>query len=171
MKFENILTIALIFASIIQFYLSFIKGRSRQNNYGDMLLKLNMDMFKRNFLAALLIGICIYFVYVFIKNNFSVLGMLIVMYFLLSIYDFSKTKIITSKGIGQKSFYSNSYYNFTKWSEIIDWQWSKEKQNSLLIKIQKEKMVLNKEWTVLNFEKEKVSKLFEDNVKNKELPN
>ncbi|AKN31186.1 hypothetical protein Ccar_10120 [Clostridium carboxidivorans P7] len=170
MKFENILTIALIFASIIQFYLSFIKGRSREDNYGDMLLKLNMDMFKRKFLAALLIGICIYFVYVIIKNNFSVLGILIVMYFLLSIYDFSKMKIITSKGIGQKSFYSNSYYNFTKWSEIIDWQWSKEKQNSLLIKIQKEKMVLNKEWTVLNFEKEKVSKLFEDNVKNKELP-
>lgn len=170
MKFENILTIALIFASIIQFYLSFIKGRSREDNYGDMLVRLNMDMFKRNFLAALLIGICIYFVYVIIKNNFSVLGILIVIYFLLSIYDFSKMKIITSKGIGQKSFYSNSYYNFTKWSEIIDWQWSKEKQNSLLIKIQKEKMVLNKEWTVLNFEKEKVSKLFEDNVKNKELP-
>lgn len=169
MKFENILTIALIFASIIQFYLSFIKGRSREDNYGDMLVRLNMDMFKRNFLAALLIGICIYFVYVIIKNNFSVLGILIVIYFLLSIYDFSKMKIITSKGIGQKSFYSNSYYNFTKWSEIIDWQWSKEKQNSLLIKIQKEKMVLNKEWTVLNFEKEKVSKLFEDNVKNKEL--
>ncbi|AKA67938.1 hypothetical protein [Clostridium scatologenes] len=170
MKFENILTAALIFASIIQFYLSFIKGRSREDDYGNMLLKLNMDMVKRKFLAALLIGICVYFVYVIIKNNFSVLGIFIVMYFLLSIYDFSKIKIITSKGIGQKSFYSNSYYNFTKWSEIIDWQWSKEKQSLLLIKIQKKDMVLNKEWNVLNFEKEEISKLFEDNVRSKGLP-
>ncbi len=164
MKFEDLLKIALICASVIQFYLSFIKGRNRGKEYGDILLKLNMDNFKRKFLAALLIGICIYFVYAMIKNQFSIVEVFIVAYFLLSIYDFSKIKIITSKGIGQKSLYSNSYYNFTEWNKVIKWQWSEKNKNMLLISIKKEHGVVTKEWQVLNFEKETIKNIFEENV-------
>jgi zona occludens toxin (predicted ATPase) len=169
LKFEDLLKIALIAASIIQFYLSFVKGRNKKGEYGNILLKLNMDGNKRRFLAVLLIGICGYFIYVIIKNNVSTLGMLIVIYFLLSIYDFSKMKIITSEGIGQKSFYSNSYYNFTQWNKVVEWQWCQEKQNLLLIKIQKKSKISNKQWTVLNFERETINKIFQENAKNKEF--
>ncbi len=169
MKFEDLLKIALIFASIIQFYLSFVKGRNKKGKYGKILFKLNMDANKRRFLAILLAGVVGYSFYVTIKNNVSTLGIFIVIYFLLSIYDFSKMKIITSEGIGQKSFYSNSYYNFTKWNKVVEWKWCPERQNLLFIKVQQKNKVVNKQWIVLNFEKEAINKIFEENVKNKEF--
>lgn len=82
-------------------------------------------------------------------------------YFLLSIYDFSKLKIITSAGIGQKSFYSNSYYNFTYWNNVIEWNWSKDKENLLIFKVKKNEKIQTKDWMVSSSERKSIDELFE----------
>lgn len=161
MGFEELLKIALIVASVLQFFLSFIKGRSINKEYGDKLFILNLGYAKRRFLALLFIGLIVYFIYVIITGYFTVLGIFIVVYFLLSIYDFSKLKIITSTGIGQKSFYSNSYYNFTDWSSIVEWNWSEHKENLLIFKIRKNEKIQTKDWIVLASEKEAINELFQ----------
>lgn len=161
MDFEDLLKIALALASIIQFFLSFIKGRSSEKDYGEVLVKLNLSMGKRKFLAFLFVGLIIYLGYVMVTGYFSILGILIIIYFILSIYDFSKLKIITSKGIGQKSFYSNAYYNFTCWSEVIEWTWSDKKENLLIFKINNNKKIETKDWQVLSLEKNDVHNYFE----------
>lgn len=129
--------------------------------YGDKLFVLNTGYAKRRFLALLFIGLIAYFIYVIITGYFTVLGIFIVVYFLLSIYDFSKLKIITSTGIGQKSFYSNSYYNFTDWNNIVEWNWSKDKDNLLIFKIRKNEKIQTKDWMVLASEKEAINELFQ----------
>jgi hypothetical protein len=159
--FEELLKIALIVASVLQFFLSFIKGRSINKDCGDKLFVLNIGYAKRRFLALLFIGLIAYFIYVIITGYFTMLGIFIVVYFLLSIYDFSKLKIITSTGIGQKSFYSNSYYNFTDWSSIVEWNWSKDKENLLIFKIRKNEKIQTKDWMVSNSEREAINELFE----------
>lgn len=161
MKFEDLLKIALVIASIAQFFLSFVKGRSMNKDYGNKLFTLNMGYAKRKFLALLFVGIIAYFAYTTVTGYFNILGILIVVYFLLSIYDFSKLKIITSTGIGQKSLYNNAYYNFTDWSSIVEWNWSKDKENLLIFKIRKKNRVETKDWLVLSSEKETVKELFQ----------
>lgn len=161
MEFEELLKITLIAASVVQFFLSFIKGRSRNKDYGEKLFILNLGYGKRKFLALLFIGLIVYLIYIIITGYFTVLGTFIVIYFLLSIYDFSKLKIITSIGIGQKSFYSNSYYNFTEWSNIVEWNWSKDKDNLLIFKIKKKEKIQTKDWIVIASEKEAINELFE----------
>lgn len=161
MKYEELLTIALSVASVIQLFLSFLKGRSRNKDSGDILAKLSEQSIKRKFLALLFIGLIGYLAYVIVTGYFSVLGIMIIIYFLLSIYDFSKSKIVTTKGIGQKSLYSNTYYNFAYWSDIVEWKWAGNKENLLLFKIRKKDKIETKDWQVSSLEKENINSFFE----------
>lgn len=166
MKFESLLKITLVIASLVQFFLSFVKARSNRKDYGVRLFTLNMSYTKRKLLALLFVGIIMYFAYIIVTGNFNILGMLIVVYFLLSIYDFCKLKIITSEGIGQKSFYSNAYYNFTNWSDIFEWNWSKDKKNLLIFKVKKNSRIETKDWLVSNSEIESIDQLFQKYTNN-----
>ena len=123
--------------------------------------KLSEHNIKRKFLALLFIGLIGYLVYVIITGYFSILGVMIIIYFLLSIYDFSKSKIVTTKGIGQKSLYSNTYYNFTYWSDIVEWKWAGNKENLLLFKIKKKDKIETKDWQVSSLEKENLNNFFQ----------
>lgn len=160
LSFERILLIVLTIASICQLYLSFIKGRASSKEYGEVLLKLSISNTKRKFLALLFLGLLVYLIYIIVTGYSSVLGIMIVVYFLLSIYDFSKEKIITDIGIGEKSLYSNSYYNFSMWQDIEEWQWPDNNKNELLFKIKKKGRVEVKYWQISSFEREKIHELF-----------
>ncbi|MDW8801960.1 hypothetical protein P8V03_12455 [Clostridium sp. A1-XYC3] len=160
LSFEKMLLIVLIIASISQLYLSFIKGRAPRKDNGEILLRLSASDIKRKFLAILFLGLMGYFIYVIITGYFTALGVMIVVYFLLSIYDFSKEKVVTDKGIGQKSLYSNVYYNFSYWKDIEEWHWSDKKENQLLFKIKIKDKVETKDWQVSSLEKEKIEELF-----------
>ena len=161
LKFDDFLKVVLIIASFAQFFLSFVKGRGINKDYGDKIFTLNMGYVRRRLLASLFIGLMAYFAYIIITGYFNILGILIVVYFLISIYDFSKIKIITSTGIGQKSFYSNAYYNFTEWNNIVEWNWSKDRKNLIIFKVKKKDRIETKDWLVIDSEKKIVDELFQ----------
>lgn len=158
------LTIVLIMASSTQFFLSFIKGKANKKDYGEVIFRLSILSIKQKFLAMLFAGLLAYSIYVVITGYFSTLGVMIIIYFLLSIYDFSKLKIITTKGIGQKSLYNNAYYNFSYWSDIVEWSWSEHKKNLLLFKIRKGDKIQTKDWEISFVEKEKINELFQQHL-------
>lgn len=131
MDFEKILQIVLVIAIIVQFFYSFILERRKNKYVGNELMTLKRSQIKQSFILLLIIGIVSYMVYAFFKGTTSKIGLLIVIYLLLSIYDFTKLKIITDKGIGKKSIYDGSIYNFVCWEDITRWEWHPKHPNLL----------------------------------------
>jgi len=165
MSYEKMLMLILAFVSVIQFYLSFIKGRSSIKDFGKEIYRLRINAMKQGFLGLLFVFILFYLFYSFIKSNFSTLGILIVIYVLLSIFDFSKVKVITDKGIGQKNFYNKQFYNFTLWNDMTAYEWSSSRQTMLIYKFNKKGKVLANDWEVCLNDKDEVERLFKENVK------
>lgn len=164
MYFDNVLKIMLSMALIAQFFLSFVKGRSFKKDYGKNIVILEWSSEKRKALSLIFIGLVIYIIYILVTGYFSMLSVLIVAYILVSVYDFSKIKIITSKGIGEKSFYSNAYYNFTYWENIVQWKWMENRKNILIFKLKRKNKIKTKDWKVLPSEIKEVEKCFSTNA-------
>lgn len=167
MNYEKILLIVLIFACFAQFYLTFIKGRSSVKDFGKEIFRLRVNAMKFGLLGLLFVFIMFYLFYSLIKSNVSVLGLLIVIYILFAILDFSKIKIITDKGIGQKSLYYKGLYNFSLWENIEEYKWHEKTETMLIFKIHKDDKLLVKDWEVSIMDLEDVEKIFKENVKNK----
>ena len=167
MSYETILTVVLIFACFIQFYLTFIKGRSNVKEFGNEIFRLKVNAFKFGLLGLLFVFIMFYLFYSLIKSNASILGLLIVIYVLFAILDFSKIKIITDKGFGQKSIYYKGLYNFYSWENIESYQWHDKRKTMLMFKINKEGKLITNDWEVSIMDLEEVNKLFNEHVKTK----
>ena len=167
MKYDEMLLIVVSLVSVLQFYLSFIKGRSKVKDAGKELYRLSVNAFKLNLLGLLFVLIIFYLGYSLIKSNYSVLGLVIVIYVLLCIFDFSKVKVITEKGIGQLGFYSRTFYNFSSWEELTEFQWYDKRKTMLIFKLNKNGKVLTKDWEVPIKDKAAVEKLFSEHVKMK----
>ncbi|WP_369703900.1 hypothetical protein [Clostridium moutaii] len=164
LDFDNVLKIMLSIAFTVQFFLSFIKRRSFKKDYGKNILKLEWSGEKRKALSLIFIGLVTYIIYILVTGYFSTLSVLIVAYILISIYDFSKIKIITSEGIGEKSFYSNVYYNFIYWENILQWKWLEDKKNILIFKSKVKNKVETNDWKVLPSEIKEIEKCFSKNA-------
>ncbi|GAA0743151.1 DUF5673 domain-containing protein [Clostridium oceanicum] len=166
MKFDLALQYMLVLAIVVQFVLSFIKGRSSSKHIGEIVLNLKRSMIKQNFLLLLIIGIISYSVYSLVKSSDSVLGMLIVIYLLLCVYDFSKLKIITEKGLGNKSLYSKVVYDFAKWDDILEWEWHPKNPNLLFFTVKVKNKKDRRDWSILPTDKEKVDELLKKYIGN-----
>lgn len=164
MNFEQLLTYVLIFACVTQFYYSFIKGRGAKKNFGDEIYMLRKNALKMKFLGLLFIFVAIYLVYSVKMSSISALGILIVFYILMSIFDFTKSKVITSYGIGEKSIYNNHLYNFIAWDEIIDFEWSDKRETMLVFKYKKNGKLYMNDWEVCKNDKDEVDRIFKANV-------
>lgn len=163
--FDNVLKDVLFLALIVQFFISFIKGRSFKKDLGKNILKLKWSTGKREILSLIFIGLAVYIVYVLITGYLSILSLLIISYILVSVYDFSKIKIITSTGIGEKSFYSGTYYNFIYWKKIVQWKWMEGRGNILIYKSKdKNGKIKIRDWKVLPSEIKKIEECFSKNV-------
>jgi len=144
MEIEKALVLTLEAAIVAQFFLSFIKGRSFIKDSGKILLMLRMSTGKQFIIVLTFLGLIFYFIFIITKGYYLFLGMLIVIYFILMIYDFSKKRIITDIGFGQKSMYTKTIYSFTIWTDITHWEWSKVRPGMLVFKyIKKNKIVTN----------------------------
>jgi len=167
MSYEKMLVGVLIFACLAQFYLTFIKGKSNLKDFGKEVFRLRVNAFKFGLLGLLFVFIMFYLFYSLIKSNATMLGLLIVLYVLFAILDFSKIKIITDKGFGQKSIYYKGLYNFSLWENIESYQWHDKRKTMLIFKINKEGKLITRDWEVSKMDLEEVDKLFNENVKNK----
>lgn len=165
MDYEKILLIIVAFASIIQFYLTFIKGKSAVKTPGHEIYRLRSNGMKLKFLGLILVFIMFYLIYSLINSTFSYLGAVIVTYALLFIVDLSKIKVITEKGIGQRPFFNNQYYNFTLWEDMVDYEWSTKRSTMLIFKFNKEGNVITKDWEVSKNDMVQVEDFFKKNVK------
>ena len=165
MSYENMLLVVLIFACAAQFYLTFIKGRSSVEDFGKEIYRLRVNALKVGFLGLLFVFIIFYLFYSLIKSNASALGLFIVAYFLFAILDFSKIKIITDKGIGQKSLYIKKLYNFTLWEDMTAFEWHEKRKTMLIFKFNKDGKLQVKDWEVSVLDREVVEKIFKENVK------
>jgi len=166
LKFEQILQIVLVIAIIIQFFYSFILGRKQDKDIGNKLMILKRNAVKQSFILLLMIGIVFYMLYAFIKGTTSNTALLIIIYFLISIYDFTKLKIVTDKGMGNKSLYNNSIYNFIYWEDITKWEWHPKHPNLLFFTFSNKKGKTDRrDWDIPSSDKEKFEIILNKYVK------
>lgn len=164
MDYEKILTVIVAFASVIQLYFSFVKGRGDEADYGREIYKLRQSATKLRFLGLLLVFILFYLAYAIITSNTSLLGVLVVFYTIISIYDFSKAKVITEKGFGEKSIYSKRLYNFVKWDDVESFVWSEKRETMLVFKYKKKGAHQMNDWEVCLNDKNHVDALFREHT-------
>lgn len=144
MDIDKVLKITLEVAIVAQFFLSFIKGRSFIKNSGEILLMIRMSAGKQFIILLSFLGLVFYFLFIIVKGYYLFLGVLIVIYFIFMIYDFSKKVIITDNGFGQKSMYTKTIYAFTLWPDVKQWEWSKARPGMIVFKsMKKNKIVTN----------------------------
>ncbi|EDT84045.1 TPA: hypothetical protein ACXDAY_002871 [Clostridium botulinum] len=166
MKFEKILQIVLVIAIVIQFFYSFILGRKQDENIGNKLMTLKRSAMKQSSILLLMICIVFYMLYAFVKGTASNTGLLIIIYFLISIYDFTKLKIVTDKGIGNKSLYNNSIYNFVYWEDITRWEWHPKHPNLLFFTFSNKKGNADRrDWDIPSSDKENFESILNKYVK------
>ena len=166
MKFEKILQIVLVIAIVIQFFYSFILGRKQDKDIGNKLMTLKRSAMKQSFILLLMVSIVFYMLYAFIKGTASNTGLLIIIYFLISIYDFTKLKIVTDKGIGNKSLYNNSIYNFVYWEDITRWEWHHKHPNLLFFTFSNKKgRTDRRDWDIPTSDKENFESILNKYVK------
>ena len=149
---------------MIQLYFSFVKGRGDEADYGRETYRLRQSAIKLRFLGLLLIFILFYLVYAIITSNISLLGLLVVFYAVISIYDFSKAKVITEKGFGEKSIYSKRLYNFIKWEDMVSFEWSEKRETMLVFKYKKKGTHQMNDWEVCLNDKDHVDALFREHT-------
>jgi hypothetical protein len=164
MDSEKILTAIVAFACVVQFYFSFIKGRGTKEDYGSEVYKLRQSAMKLRFLGLLFLFVLFYLVYALITSNLSLLGVLAVVYVLMSIFDFSKSKVITEKGFGEKNMYSSRLFNFIPWGDLKGVEWSEKRETMLVFKYNKNGALRMNDWEVCKNDKEKVDALFREHA-------
>lgn len=160
MDYEKILTIIVAFASVIQLYFSFIKGRGTEADYGRETYRLRQSSMKLKFLGLLLVFVLFYLVFALLTSNISLLGVMVVFYTIISIYDFSKSKVITEKGFGQKSIYTKRLYDFIRWEDVVSFEWSEKRETMLVFKHKKRGEYRMNDWEVCLNDKNQVDDLF-----------
>ncbi|MBP1744577.1 MAG: hypothetical protein H6Q58_1555 [Firmicutes bacterium] len=171
MDYEKILTIIVAFACVIQVYFSFIKGRGDESDYGREVHRLRQSALKLRFLGLLFVFILFYLIYALMTSNISFLGVLVVVYVIISIYDFSKTKIITEKGFGEKSIYDKRLYNFIKWDDLEGFEWSEKRETMLVFKYKKRGELQMNDWEVCLNDKNQVDALFREHTASEDKKN
>ncbi len=171
MDSEKILTIIVAFACVVQFYFSFIKGRGKKSDYGREVYRLRQSSLKLKFLGLLFLFILFYLVYALIKSNLSVLGLLVVVYVLMSIFDFSKSKVVTEKGFGERNMYSSNLFNFIPWEDLKGFEWSEKRETMLVFKYNKNGAVRMADWEVCMNDKDSVDALFREHLAEAESEN
>ncbi|WP_251859536.1 hypothetical protein [Clostridium sp. Marseille-Q2269] len=166
MNFEKILQIVLVIAIVIQFFYSFIIGREHNKNIGAKLMTLKRSAVKQSFILLLMLGVVSYMLYAFIKGAASNIGLLIVIYLIITVYDFTKLKIVTDKGIGNKSLYSNKIYNFTYWEDITRWEWHPKHPNVFFFTfLNKKNKKDRRDWDIPSSDKEKFESILNKYIK------
>ena len=165
MEIDKALVLTLEAAIVAQFFLSFIKGRCFIKDSGKILLIIRMSAGKQFIIILTFFGLVFYFIFIIIKGYYLFLTILIVIYFILMIYDFSKKRIITDIGFGQKSMYTKSIYSFTSWPDIIHWEWSKTRSEMLIFKYMKNNKVVTNDIDVPKKNREEVEGYFNKYVK------
>ncbi|MGE5627855.1 MAG: hypothetical protein ACM3X7_07025 [Solirubrobacterales bacterium] len=171
MNYENMLLILVAAASILQFYFTFLKGKSSIKSPGKEVYRLRSNGLKLKLLGLLFILILFYLIYAFVNSLLSYLGLAIVFYALLCILDFSKVNIITEKGIGTRNFYDKQLYNFILWENITEFEWSDRRATMLIYKYIKADKSITTDWEVCEKDKPEVEKLFKQHVKMKSNKN
>ncbi|NEZ46218.1 hypothetical protein FDF74_03205 [Clostridium niameyense] len=161
MSFDKIFQIVLIVAIVLQFYYSFIKGRESSVDVGKDILFLKRSSKKQSFILLIMILIIGYMMYAIIKSNVSNMGLLIVIYLILFIYDFSKIKIVTDKGIGNKSLYTKSIYNFANWEDIVKWEWHPKQSNILFFNVKIKEKEDRRDWDIYPSDREKMNSILQ----------
>ncbi|NFE82218.1 hypothetical protein FCV23_17355, partial [Clostridium sporogenes] len=82
------------------------------------------------------------------------------------IYDFTKLKIVTDKGIGNKSLYNNSIYNFVYWEDITRWEWHPKHPNLLFFTFSNKKgRTDRRDWDIPSSDKENFESILNKYVK------
>lgn len=165
MDIDKVLKLTLEVAIVAQFFLSFIKGRRFVEKSGEILLMIRMAAGKQFLILISFIGLILYFLFIIITGYFLFLGVLIVIYFIFIIYDFSKKIIITDIGFGQKSMYSKTIYSFTFWSEVTHWQWSTSRPGMLVFKSMKKNKIVTNNMDVPENNRKEVEGYFNKYVK------
>lgn len=160
MDIERALVLTLEAAVVAQFILSFIKGRSFIKDSGNIILTMRMSAGKQFITTSSFLGLIIYFIFIIIKGYYSLLAILIVIYFMLIIYDFSKRRVITDIGFGQKSMYTKTIYTFTRWSEVTAWEWSKFRPGMLVFKYMKKNKTITRDIDVPESKRKEVEGYF-----------
>lgn len=89
------------------------------------------------------------------------MGLLIVIYLILFIYDFSKIKIVTDKGIGNKSLYTKSIYNFANWEDIVKWEWHPKQRNVLFFNVKIKEKEDRRDWDIYSSDREKMNSVLQ----------
>jgi hypothetical protein len=141
-------------------------GRKQNEDIGNKLIILKRNATKQSFILLLMIAIIFYMIYAFIKGATSNTAILIIIYFLISIYDFTKLKIVTDKGMGNKSLYNNSIYNFIYWEDITRWEWHPKHPNLLFFTfINKKGKTDRQDWDIPSSDKEKFEIILNKYVK------
>jgi hypothetical protein len=171
MDYEKILTIIVAFACIIQIYFSFIKGRGSDTDYGRETYRLRQNSMKMKFLGLLFLLLLLYLVYALVTSSFSMLGMLVVVYVLMSIFDFTKSKVITEKGFGEKNIYNKRLYNFIPWDDLKEFEWSEKRETMLVFKYNRNGVLKVNDWEVCLNDKKQVDELFRDQTAAKDTGN
>lgn len=164
MNFEQMLLYVMIFACVFQFYFSFIKGRGSRREFGEVVYSLRKSSFKMKFLGLLFLLVLAYLIYAVKMSAVSALGLLIVFYVLISIFDFSKSKVITNTGIGEKSLFSNYLYNFIPWDDMKGFEWSPKRETMLVFKYNRKGKLQMNDWEVCQNDKNEVERLFKEHV-------
>ena len=162
MDTEKILTIIVAFACVIQVYFSFIKGRGKDTDYGMETYRLRQNSMKMKFLGLLFLLVLFYLVYALVTSSFSLLGVLVVIYVLMSIFDFSKSKVLTEKGFGEKNIYNKRLYNFIPWADLKGFEWSAKRETMLVFNYNKNGVLKVNDWEVCLNDKKQVDELFKD---------
>lgn len=160
MNFEKIAIVILSIVVIVQFNLSLIKGRNMKEDIGEIVYKLKVSSFKMKFIAGLIALIVIYLISLAVKDNASLLSVLIIAYFLLCIYDFSKVKVVTKNGVALSSIYSKVNYNFVNWKDIQNWYWHKKRDTMLVFVYNYKGKIITSDWEVGKSERETIEELF-----------
>jgi len=171
MDYEKILTIIVAFACSIQIYYSFIKGRGKDADYGREIYRLRQNAMKMKFLGLLILFVLFYLVYALITLNLSLLGVLVVIYVLMSTYDFTKSKVITEKGFGEKNIYNKRLYNFIPWDDLKEFEWSEKRETMLVFKYNKNGVLKVNDWEVCLNDKKQVDALFRHQTSAKDNDN
>lgn len=171
MDYEKILTIIVAFACVIQVYFSFIKGRGKDTDYGRETYRLRQNSMKMKFLGLLFLLLLLYLVFALITSNFSLLGILVVIYVLMSIFDFTKSKVLTEKGFGEKNIYNKRLYNFIPWDDLKEFEWSDKRETMLVFKYNKNGVITVNDWEVCLNDKKQVDELFRDQTAAKDNEN
>jgi len=164
MDSEKILTVIVSFACVIQFYYSFIKGMGKKEDYGSEVYRLRQSTMKLRFLGLLFLFILFYLVYALITSNLSLLGVLAVVYALMSIFDFSKSKVITEKGFGEKNMYSRRLFNFIPWGDLKGFEWSEKRETMLVFKYNRNGALRMNDWEVCRNDRDRVDELFREHA-------